>query len=499
MLRESGDTRPPTSAQPRAGSPRREDSIPIADIGIYVLTYPGDYHLSTALIKSLRHFGCDVPIVVIPGEGVDLADHPFDVPVMPTPEGFWAEMGHADRKFWAFQGPFEKFIYMDSDIVCTRPLAPFISQIRARRGRFLDANLPVGDSDWRAAISDPDNDRHDACVKRVASQLGNVALLSEFDPEFDPYARYPFNSGLFASSRNTIPEDAFAELHTREREFFENELGTPFDWRSHRLFFGDQGRLNYLVDRLGIERNGTHPFGHYQWGGEAVELPLEIVLAEEAPFNFVHWAGTPRPSPSFFCRRPLLPILTMAYPMAPSYKLLREIPAYSVWRHFAENDRRGRQAVRSRIEWTWRDAKVIPRRCAGKDRSFAPLEAQAAGSSGSRPRAGDPPLNGSRFAHRRRDSPAASSFRKPIRSRSLTRISIRAATSSRATRLPATATTKSRTSRTESRTLFSVFGNWSTNHGSSSRSGSEYPTITGMPRRRYSRTFSGAASDMPLR
>lgn len=338
----------------------------VGELGFYILTYPGDYHLATALIQSLRHFGCDMPIMIIPGEGVDPNDHPFDVPLMSPPTGFWAEMGHADRKFWAFQGPYDKFVYLDSDVICTRPLAPFISQLRNQSGLFLDANLPIEDSEWQAAVRDPTNALHDVCVNRVSSQLGNASLLADFDPEFDPYSRYPFNSGLFASSRDTIPEQAFANLHSRERTFFENRLEIPFDWRSHRLFFGDQGRLNYLVDRLGIERHGTHPYGHYEWGGEALELSLETVLAGQARCNFVHWAGTPRPSASLFCRRPLLPLLTMAYPMAPSYKRLREIPAYSVWRHFARDDRKGWEKARSRLEWTWRDAKVIPRRSAGR-------------------------------------------------------------------------------------------------------------------------------------
>jgi hypothetical protein len=238
--------------------------------------------------------------------------------------------------------------------------------LRDRAGRFLCANLPIDDSDWRDAVADPGSALHRTCVDRVSSQLGDAALLAEFDTGFDPFERYPFNSGLFASSRDTIPEAAFAALHARERAFFEQRLETPFDWRSHRLFFGDQGRLNYLVDRLGIERHGAAPYGHYAWGGLAMELPLQTVLDADAPCNFVHWAGTPRPSPSLFCRRPLLPILTIAYPMAPGYRRLREIPAYSVWRHFATSGHDDVGTLRSRIEWTWRDASPIPRRSAGR-------------------------------------------------------------------------------------------------------------------------------------
>ena len=92
------------------------------DFGIYILTYPGDYHLATALIRSLQYFNRNIPIMVIPGEGFNRDDHPFDVPIMTIPEGFWDKLGHGSRKFWCFQGPFEKFLYLDADIICLRSL-----------------------------------------------------------------------------------------------------------------------------------------------------------------------------------------------------------------------------------------------------------------------------------------------------------------------------------------------------------------------------------------
>jgi hypothetical protein len=51
--------------------------------GIYILTYPGDYHLSMILVRSIQQVSPDLPIMIIPGEGFDLNEHPFDIPVMP--------------------------------------------------------------------------------------------------------------------------------------------------------------------------------------------------------------------------------------------------------------------------------------------------------------------------------------------------------------------------------------------------------------------------------
>jgi hypothetical protein len=338
----------------------------LSKIGIYVMTHPGDYHLSTVLIRSLRYFGCDVPIMIIPGEGVDRNDTPFDVPIMPHPAGFWSEMGHIDRKFWAFQGPFEKFLYLDADMICTRSVMPFLSRLAGHTGTFIHVQLLLADTEWRSALANPDHHLHKICVDRVPSQLGNVAALAAFDSSFDPYGRYPFNAGAFASTRDTLTEADFQDHHNREVAFFESRLRTPYSWKSHQLFFADQGRLNYLVDRLGIERHSLYPDGNYQWGGEAVELRLDTVLAGDADCTFMHWAGTPRPSPSLFCKRPLLPLLTMAYPMVPRYKLLREIPAYCVWRYFADEERQRLGTARERVAWTWRDARVLPRRTAGR-------------------------------------------------------------------------------------------------------------------------------------
>lgn len=56
-----------------------------AGFGIYVMTYPGDYHLSKMLVRSIQQVSPGLPIMIISGEGFDLNDHPFDVPILPLP------------------------------------------------------------------------------------------------------------------------------------------------------------------------------------------------------------------------------------------------------------------------------------------------------------------------------------------------------------------------------------------------------------------------------
>ena len=118
--------------------------------------------------------------------------------------------------------------------------------------------------------------------------------------------------------------------------------------------------MNYLVDKLGLERSTLFPYGNYQWGGDPKDVSLDKVQAGTADCNFVHWAGCPRPSPSFFCKAPLLPFLTLAYPALPvDYKDLKEIPAYSVWLHFSEKTQTRIGTLKERLKWSWRDLKRI--------------------------------------------------------------------------------------------------------------------------------------------
>lgn len=329
----------------------------MTQVGIYILTYPGDFHLSVALVRSLRHFCPHVPIMIIPGEGFDRNNHPFDVPLLPEPAGFWRQMGHADRKFWAFQGPFEKFIYLDADIICTRPIPNLLARIEAQQGKFLFAQTELQDAAWAQAITDVFHPNHIECLSRVRNQLGNPELLKRFDPNFNPSAHYPFNDGIFASSLGTLCESQFQDLYDRERFFYSNYLHKEFSWKSFALFFGDQGRLNYLVSTHHVPLLDLYPDGHYLWGGRAVAVPTENSLRGDTEFAFIHWAGCPRPSPSYFCHTPWLKVLPIVYnDLHGGYARLREIPGYSHWQHFAQADL---GTIGNRLQWSLKDLRKL--------------------------------------------------------------------------------------------------------------------------------------------
>lgn len=221
--------------------------------GIYILTYPGDFYLSTVLVLSIRRLHPAVPIMIIPGEGFDRDNHPFDAPIMPEPSGsFWPNVGHQDRKIWAFQGPFEIFLYLDADTICTKSLDQLMERISRERGDFMYVYPWMDDDQRRAVLENPDHPGHQSALRALPRDIG-PGPLAEFDPEHDFQAHQPFNSGVFASRRLAIKESDFESLNRREREFYRNRLGfKEWSWHSSDLFFRDQGRLNYLAHKLSI-------------------------------------------------------------------------------------------------------------------------------------------------------------------------------------------------------------------------------------------------------
>jgi hypothetical protein len=332
--------------------------------GVYILTYPGDFHLSVVLVRSIRQVSPNVPIMIIPGEGFDRTDHPFDVPVMPIPMGsFWPTIGHMDRKFWAFQGPFETFLYLDADTICTRTLDPLVKRITRQQGDFIYVQPWIDDQEWRSATQDSSHRDHVSYAQHVRMTVGR-GPLARFDPDHDCLARYPFNAGAFASRRLAIKETDFASLNQAERNFYRDVLGLEeWTWQSSALFFRDQGRLNYLVGKLSIPVMPLRP-ELICWGGaSANEVSFAEVEHGSCDYHIIHWMGAKCPSPSLFCRGPLFRIYAYLWSfvgrrtgrwIASGYERLPECVGYSLWRHYHDRSF-GPLSLRARLRWSWQD------------------------------------------------------------------------------------------------------------------------------------------------
>lgn len=336
--------------------------------GVYVMTYPGDYHLSTMLVRSIQRVSPQLPVMIIPGEGFDLDDHPFDVPVMSPPtEGFWAEIGHQDRDFWAFQGPFDTFLYLDADTIVVKTLDDLAARISRQEGEFLYIHTWVGDDEWQSAIEDPRHPRHQECRQSVSRDIGR-GPLAEFDPEHDFFARKTFNSGVFAGSRSAIKESDLASLNWAERKFYRDALGiNEWTWKSSELFFRDQGRLNYLVRKLSIPTYPLEPELICVSGASAVYVPVEDVDSGSNDFHVIHWMGSKSPNPSWFCSGLLFTLYASLWAyvgrrtgrfVMEGYERLPEAPGYSVWRHHHLTTV-GPFSLSQRIKWSFRDLRKV--------------------------------------------------------------------------------------------------------------------------------------------
>jgi hypothetical protein len=335
--------------------------------GVYVLTYPGDFHLSTVLVRSIQQVSPGLPIMIIPGEGFDRDDHPFNVPIMSQPEGrFWPQIGHQDRKFWAFQGPFEKFLYLDADTICTRSLDDLRSRIARQERRFLYTQTFTSKEDWHSVVRNPAHPKHASYVQRIAEGIG-TGRLAAFDPDYDFLGRCDFNTGVFASRHLAITELDLESLNRAEREFYRKHLGQEaWSWTSSDLFFRDQGRLNYLAGKLEIPLLPLEPDLICVPGGSASKVSLDDVEQGTCTFHVVHWTGT-APSPSFFCRAPLfwLHAWLTAYLgrkdglcYDPGYEWQFERVGYSLWRHYYQQ-LAGPMPLRQRLKWSRRDLRRV--------------------------------------------------------------------------------------------------------------------------------------------
>lgn len=336
--------------------------------GIYILTYPGDFHLSTVLVRSIQAVSPEIPIVIIPGEGFDLEDHPFDVSILPPPtSGFWAELGHIDRKFWAFQGPFDVFLYLDADTIVVRSLDALAKRLVRQDGDFLMVQFLMDAGQWRRVMETPAHEEYEIYRGFIARDIGR-GPLARFDPDHDFYAHQPFNAGVWASRRSAIKESDLCALVDAERRFYRQVLGIDhWTWHSGELFFRDQGRLNYLAHKL---RLAVLPFGEeFRWvsGAACVHVSLADVTNQSCPFHLIHWMGSKSPSPSWFCAKPLFPLYAWLWAwvgrrtgryVEPGYEALPECAGYSVWRyhHLRLN---GKFRLSDRLRASWKDLRRV--------------------------------------------------------------------------------------------------------------------------------------------
>lgn len=321
------------------------------EFGFYILTCPRDYHLALVLINSLKYFHPEIPLAIVPGTGMNLNDHPFkDIPILKSKNNFFRSLNYYDKKFEIFDGPFEKFLYLDSDLLCVKSINKLINEIINENDRFIYTNLIPDEIEL--IISETKNKNREIIN---SGQLGKQENIKLFDGNFDFYNFPNFNTGLFATSKKSYPIDEIVEFFKNENEFYQTVLKKDYSGANFDLFFGDQGKLNYLTWKHRIPLKSLYDSGNFILGSEKFNINYDEMFEGKNNFHFIHWAGCPRPSNSLFCKGVLFKLFFKAYSI--NFNHLKynlssndSIPGYYLWQFF-NNDK----SFKSKLKFTYMD------------------------------------------------------------------------------------------------------------------------------------------------
>ena len=260
----------------------------MSEFAIYVNTSKRDYRLAKALIASLKHYGDDPLIYVMPDDGYE-HETIFGQPVWHPKNPRVSELAHYYTSLRVFYGPAQRFLYLDADILALRDIIPFLNHIKAQEPPFLLVNNQTHHAEQWARQSAEERE------ETYASWVGDPARIATFDNAYNFHRRVPFNSGFFASTKDSIDRKDLLETFRRARSFNERQNSERFTSSRKALFMGDQGFLNYYADVCDIRLRWADDA--YIWGGDPALFSGE--RDEDQPFAgmFVHWAGCPRPGP----------------------------------------------------------------------------------------------------------------------------------------------------------------------------------------------------------
>lgn len=249
--------------------------------GVYILANDRVFEYAKALFRSLRHYNAEIPACIIPFDdridAIAREARAFDIALYDAPHaadldalalecfgdtGNWQRMY---RKFTAFWGPLERFLYLDVDIVLLDNPAKLLSLFARSGCDFLSFDC----DEERAYLPGPLRDE----MRRLGSK--------------------GFNAGAFLSRRGLFSIESVRRLAEAARPR-KNEFAP---------FLGDQPFFNYAVDNSGgIHRRLPEVLPGAPEKTWSDRLPIAWkddafrVLDPSSPdcgkaLPFIHWAG----------------------------------------------------------------------------------------------------------------------------------------------------------------------------------------------------------------
>ena len=204
--------------------------------GLYTLANDGVLDWAIALFESVREYAPGLPLRVIPYDDRQNALAPvverFGFSYFASGEAdrlhalgrrFYPELDFAARgfrKLASFAGPFENFLFLDSDVVALSPLSELIDAAEASAADLVYFDIDINQV-YRPGA---ERDRFVAAGARG------------------------FNCGLFAGRRGAVTVEAL--------EATLDELGP--DWPERLVPNAEQPFLNYFADRSGLRVQAAH-------------------------------------------------------------------------------------------------------------------------------------------------------------------------------------------------------------------------------------------------
>ena len=251
--------------------------------GIYTLANDGVFDSALALFESLQTFAPGMSVRVIPyderqqrlsaatsGFGYSYFESPAIAALHDLGREFYPTQDFAARgfrKLAAFEGPFERFLFLDSDVLALSPLPALFESFAASRADLLHFD----------------------------TDLDQVYRPGPLRERFHARGARGFNAGLFGGRRRALTVQAFADcLHTLDR-----------NWPSLLVPNAEQPFLNYFADSAGLEIRAAHELqpdycstcwpavGRIERSGGSYRLRDSGRWDEGWQLFFAHWAGFP--------------------------------------------------------------------------------------------------------------------------------------------------------------------------------------------------------------
>ncbi len=246
--------------------------------GIVCLANDGIIDGLIALGESLRANSPNTSLTVIPFDanlrqtreltarlGFDIYDDPSLAAMDSLGERYWPGeewRPHTMRKFCAFWGPYERFMFLDADIVVLESLDRYFEALRAQQAEFMYFTTDM--------------------TKVYEGTLREEMIARR--------AAVGFNTGLFMGLRGRLTaamvEDLFATCQS-DRGGFVDLLEQTF--------------LNYAVDVTGLSKVDAHevlPDAIDAWAGSRLRRKGDGFILEDArtpesgrKVTLIHWAG----------------------------------------------------------------------------------------------------------------------------------------------------------------------------------------------------------------